>query len=269
MKIITLIENLVYKKSLVAEHGLSLYVETEHRKILFDTGQSGNFMKNAQELGVEIKDIDAVVISHGHYDHTGGLYSFLLVNKRAKVYVKKEAFLPKFHGSTRFIGIVYDPALLDNRIVYVDTKIQLDENIYIMPDIPIMNPLDTHFQHFKIETAHGFIEDEFNDELYLCITGKNKLSIVSSCSHRGIANILSAAADHFKLPVNTVVGGFHIKNCSIDQSNTITNCLDSLSVKSIGVCHCTGVEQYALMACHFGTRVFYNHTGYTLTCDDC
>ena len=83
MKISTLIENLVNKKGLSAENGLALYIETGNKKILFDTGQTGLFMKNAKVLGISIEDIDILVLSHGHYDHTGGLYPFLAKNNKA------------------------------------------------------------------------------------------------------------------------------------------------------------------------------------------
>ncbi len=264
MRIVTLIENLVYKQGLLAEHGLSYYIETKNKKILFDTGQSGNFLVNAKILGIDISDIDSVIISHGHYDHTGGLYSFLKVNHKATVYIKKEAFNPKFHGTERFIGIVYDPLLLDKRINYVSGITEIDTDIFIMPEIPVKNPLDTNFHNFKISTPHGFENDEFNDEVFLAIVKNRELSVISSCSHRGITNIIDAAINHFRLPVNLVAGGFHIRNCGAGQLEVITMYLDRFSVKSIGVCHCTGVEKYAELVCSFGTRVFYNHTGHTI-----
>jgi|WetSurMetagenome_2_1015567.scaffolds.fasta_scaffold448455_1 7,8-dihydropterin-6-yl-methyl-4-(beta-D-ribofuranosyl)aminobenzene 5'-phosphate synthase len=264
MRIITLIENLVYKQGLFAEHGLSFYLETGHKKILFDTGQSGNFLTNAKALGIDISEIDSVIISHGHYDHTGGLYPFLKVNHKATVYIKKEAFKPKFHGTEKFIGIAYDPLLLDGRIEYVNGITEIDKDIFIMSDIPIKNLLDTNFHHFKISTPHGFENDEFNDELFLAIRRSNELSVISSCSHRGITNIIDAAISHFRLSVNLVIGGFHIRNCGADQLEAITMYLERFSAKSIGICHCTGVEKYAELVCHFKTRVFYNHTGYTI-----
>ncbi len=102
MKITTLIENLVYKRGLFSEHGLSIYIETSNKKILFDTGQSGLFLENAKTLGISIDEIDAVVLSHGHYDHTGGLYLFLEKNSKAKIYAKRGIFTPKFNSHRHF-----------------------------------------------------------------------------------------------------------------------------------------------------------------------
>jgi len=264
MRIVTLIENLVYKKDLVAEHGLSFYIETENSKILFDTGQTSNFLANAGSLGVDISTIDTLVISHGHYDHTGGLYPFLKANRKAKVYAKQDVFLKKYHGIERFIGTTYDPLELDGRINFVSQKTQIDEDIFIMPDIPISNPHDTHFNHFKILTEKGFENDEFTDELFLTITHGKELSIISSCSHRGITNIAEAAKKEFDLPVNLLLGGFHLIESTEDQFETIRNCFKQMNPKLIGVCHCTGIDNYAKFLRDFKSSVFYNHTGKVL-----
>lgn len=263
MRIITLIENLAYNRGLIAEHGLSFYIETGKRKILFDTGQSDSFLKNAVILGIDLSDIDAVIISHGHYDHTGGLYPFLRMNYKAKVFVKKEAFHPKFHNQS-FIGINYDSNLLNGRTEYVNTALEIDKNLYIMPDITIKNTIDTNFQQFNIQTADGASADMFQDELYIAIKHSDEISIISSCSHRGITNIIDSAVSYFNLPVNTILGGFHIRNCESVQLDAITMCLKRFSVKSIGACHCTGVEKYAALKYRLGENVFYNHTGCSL-----
>ena len=94
MRIITLIENVINSGNLQAEHGLSLYIETDKQKILFDTGQSDMFIQNAHKLGVNIEDIDSLVLSHGHYDHTGGLYTFLEKNSKAKCMQNKTYLFP-------------------------------------------------------------------------------------------------------------------------------------------------------------------------------
>lgn len=261
MRIVTLIENLVYGQGLFAEHGLSIYIETEHQKILFDTGQNGLFLQNAQKLGVEIGDIDCLVLSHGHYDHTGGLYPFLERNSKAKVYAKGEIFVPKYHGHNRFIGTVPNEELLKNRFVPIDTITKLADGVFIMPEIVIHNPEDTHFRGMYKKVDDKLIPDEFDDELFLVVKQDDQIHIVTACSHRGITNICTTATEQFKLPVGLILGGFHLKNCTTEQYAQVKHYFRMLQPKSIGVCHCTGVEKYADLACESDLDVFYNYTG--------
>ncbi len=261
MKIVTLIENLVYKQGLIAEHGLAIYIETEDRKILFDTGQSGLFLQNARKLGIDIEAIDILVLSHGHYDHTGGLYPFLEKNSKAKVYAKNDIFTPKYHGPNRFIGTLRKENLLTDRIVYVDAPIEIAESVIIMPTIIIHNSLDTHFKGMNKKVGSEFVPDEFDDELFLVLKKNDRINIVTACSHRGITNICTTATEQFKLPVGLILGGFHTKNCTNEQYEYIVQYFRQLHPKSIGVCHCTGVEKYAEMANKCGVPVFYNFTG--------
>lgn len=261
MKIITLIENLVYKQGLIAEHGLAIYIETENQKILFDTGQSGLFLQNAQKLGIAIEDIDSLIVSHGHYDHTGGLYPFLEKNSKAKVYVKKDVFVPKYHGPNRFIGTLRNEELLKDRLIYIDTITEIADGIVIMPYIIIHNSLDTHFIGMNKKVDGKLIPDEFDDELFLVLKQNEQINIVTACSHRGITNICATATEQFKLPVGLILGGFHMKNCSIEQYVHITHYFRLLKPQSIGVCHCTGVEKYADLRNQCEAHLFYNHTG--------
>lgn len=261
MKIITLIENLVYKQGLVAEHGLALYIETENKKILFDTGQSGLFLQNASKLSINIEDIDTLVLSHGHYDHTGGLYPFLEKNSKAKVYAKPEIFIPKYHGQNRFIGIEKNDILLKDRFIPIDSITEIAENIFIMPDIPIHNPIDTHFKGLTIKREDELITDEFTDELFLVLKQNYQINIITACSHRGVTNICKTATDYFKLPVNLILGGFHMKESTSTQYVEITNFFRHLKPQRMGVCHCTGIDKYAELRNDCNTIVFYNFTG--------
>lgn len=261
MKITTLIENLVYQQGLFAEHGLVIYIETENRKILFDTGQTGLFIQNAQKLGIAIEDVDILVLSHGHYDHTGGLYPFLEKNSKAKVYAKKDVFIPKFSGHSRFIGTPFNETLLNNRFVFVDRMTEIANGLFIMPDTIIHNPLDTHFKGMNKKVDGKLIPDEFDDELFLVLKQDEQINIVTACSHRGITNICATATEHFKLPVGLILGGFHMKNCTTEQYEMIIDYLRQLKPKSIGVCHCTGLEKYADIAKGCEAYVFYNFTG--------
>jgi 7,8-dihydropterin-6-yl-methyl-4-(beta-D-ribofuranosyl)aminobenzene 5'-phosphate synthase len=261
MKIVTLIENLVNRGGLVAEHGLSLYIETDNHKILFDTGQTGLFLQNALELGISIEDVDALVLSHGHYDHAGGLYPFLKVNSKAKVYAKRSIFTPKYSNKTRFIGASIQPELLKNRLFYIDEITELDDDVFIVPHIPIHHPVDTHFNGLFKKVNEEFIEDEFDDELFLVLKERNQINIITACSHRGITNICTTANNYFKLPAGLILGGFHIKDCTCEQYMHITNYLQQLQPKSIGLCHCTGIEKFADMYRECDSHVFYNYTG--------
>jgi 7,8-dihydropterin-6-yl-methyl-4-(beta-D-ribofuranosyl)aminobenzene 5'-phosphate synthase len=261
MKIITLIENLVYQQGLVAEHGLSIYIEVDDRKIVFDTGQSGLFIQNAQKLGIEIEDIDALILSHGHYDHTGGLYPFLEKNSKAKVYAKKDVFVPKYHGTNRFIGTLRNEKLLKDRLVFVDAVTEIVNGVFIMPDIILHNTLDSHFKGMNKKVGSEFIPDVFDDELFLVLKQNEQINIVTACSHRGITNICTTATELFQLPIGLILGGFHTKNCSSKQYEMIIDYFRQLNPKSIAVCHCTGIEKYADLCHDLDFEVFYNFTG--------
>jgi 7,8-dihydropterin-6-yl-methyl-4-(beta-D-ribofuranosyl)aminobenzene 5'-phosphate synthase len=261
VKIVTLIENLVNSGGLVAEHGLSLYIETGNRKILFDTGQTGLFLQNALELGISIEDVDTLVLSHGHYDHAGGLYPFLKANSKAKVFAKNSIFTPKYFDKTRFIGTNINEELLKDRLFYIEEITELEENIFIVPQIPIHHPVDTHFKGLFKKEDDEFSDDEFNDELFMVLRQNERINIITACSHRGITNICTTANDYFKLPAGLILGGFHMKDCTCEQYIHITNYFQQLQPKSIGVCHCTGTEKFADLYRECDSHVFYNFTG--------
>jgi 7,8-dihydropterin-6-yl-methyl-4-(beta-D-ribofuranosyl)aminobenzene 5'-phosphate synthase len=265
MKIVTLIENLVYKKDLYAEHGLAIYLETSHKKILFDTGQSGMFIQNAGTLGISIEDVDILVLSHGHYDHTGGLYPFLKINSRAKVYAKRQIFMPKHSGRSRFIGTLFNEERLQNRLVFVDEITEIAEDVFIMPEIAIVNTGDTHANGLKIKQDGKYLQDDFDDELFLIIKKDEKINIITACSHRGITNICTAAINQFRLPVGLILGGFHLKDCTVSQYEHITNYFRDLQPESMGVCHCTGIERFADLYRDCKSNLFYNRTGDEIT----
>lgn len=264
MKIITLIENLVYQQDLVAEHGLSIYMEAENQKILFDTGQSGGFLQNALSLGIAIEEVDCLVLSHGHFDHTGGLYPFLEKNKKAKVYASKEIFTPKYNKDLQFIGTQKNDLLLDGRLVYVEEITEIAKNVFIMPYIHISHPANTFHKGFSIKVNENYLPDPFDDELFVAIRHNEQINIITACSHNGIINICTTATDHFNLPVNLILGGFHMKSCSAEQMKQVNDYFKELKPKSIGVCHCTGVEKYAEMRQVSETHLFYNFTGYRI-----
>jgi len=264
MKLFTLIENAVNKSELIAEHGFSLYIETEHKKVIFDTGQTGSFIPNAAKLGIDVADIDYLILSHGHYDHTGGLKKFLKINQKAVVLAKEEIFIPKYSGKTRFIGIEKEKEII-SRMSFVKSLTTLDNDLIIVPQIKVYNPLDTNFRMLYKKEGISFYQDDFEDELFLILMQNNKMSIITACSHRGITNICSTALSLYHLPLYMIIGGFHMKDCTEEQYSFITQYLNRIKPEMIGVSHCTGIEKYADLKRDLETKVFYNFTGNEIT----
>jgi 7,8-dihydropterin-6-yl-methyl-4-(beta-D-ribofuranosyl)aminobenzene 5'-phosphate synthase len=150
LKITTLVENHVTGEGLGAEHGLSLLLEVVNKegdvlsRHLFDTGQGDLFAKNAAVMNIDLRQIDSVFISHGHYDHAGGLDSFLKLNQNALVYIKESALIPKHNGS-RFTGFRHDNSLSAGRLFFVKNPLEIYPGLFIMPEISIFNQSDTSF----------------------------------------------------------------------------------------------------------------------------
>ncbi len=261
MKITTLIDNIVYKTGLVSEHGFSVYIESGDKKILFDTGQTGIFTKNASYLGIDISSIDYCILSHGHFDHTGGLFEFCKINSKAKILLKREALLQKCNSKKIYNGIPFSSNIFDNRIVFTNEGYKITEEIIIIPEIKIYNSTDTHMKNMLIKKGNEFIPDEFEDEQFLILKKADNIIIISGCSHRGITNIVKSAADRFKLPVELVIGGFHLNGEEEETVIRIIDELNCLNISQIGVSHCTGVEKYPVLGKYFKGKLFYNFTG--------
>lgn len=261
MRLVTLVENVVYNTQLSAEHGLSLYIEYGGHRILFDTGQGDRFLKNAEVLGIDISLVDALVLSHGHYDHAGGLETFCRANKNARIYIKAGFFEPKFNKDRKFIGIHYNESLFAGRLITVKSRTEIFPGLYIMTDIPITNAWDTHFEDLYVQGEHGFVLDQFNDEQFLVLKENGAISVITGCAHRGISNIVRAAKSAFDLPVRLVLGGFHLSKSSDDMADRLIQELSTFDIEKLGCCHCTGVEKYARIKSFFGERAFYNCTG--------
>ena len=198
MKIITLMDDQP-SSSFKNEHGLSFYIQTKNHTLLFDTGASSLFLENAEMLSLPIEEVDTLIISHGHYDHTGGLSSFLKVNKKADIYLQEQALLPHYHDE-KYIGM--DPTLnLSSRVTLLSSSKKINDHFYLLsglshPKEGMYEGDDHHLDPFLHEQSLVIDEDV----------------LIAGCAHNGIMNILDAFYKHFHHYPRLVIGGFHLRS---------------------------------------------------------
>lgn len=237
MKITVLAENTALNNSFGCEHGLSFYIELNNNtKILFDMGQSDLFIKNALKLGIDLSKVDFAIVSHGHYDHGGGLNCFLEINPTANVYIRKEAFGEFYNASGKYIGL--DKSLSDcNRLIFCKDELEIAKGIKLCSQNNAVRLHKTETYGLTVRSAQTLTDDTFEHEQYLFLEDDKKRVVISGCSHKGILNII----DWFKPDI--VVGGFHFSKL---MSNELDKNIEKLKeFKTVFyTCHCTGVEQY-------------------------
>lgn len=260
MLIKVLTENTKVNDSLECEHGLSLYIETNGKKMLFDCGQTGLFFENAKKMGVDISDVDLVVISHGHYDHTGGLKTFLQNNEKALIYMNENAFMELYRADGTYIGI--DQTLKGNdRIVLVGDEYKIDENMNLYSMNNKKRKYETQSKNLLAKTENGKEEDSYIHEHYLTVNENGKTILISGCSHKGILNIMDFFEEY---NVDTFIGGLHLR--SVEDKSVLDTIANELSNKNVTYFtgHCTGVEQYEYLKQKMGKHLEYISTGKTI-----
>ena len=205
MRWTVLSDNRSYDSCLFTEHGLSVLLQTERHKILLDTGASDVFVRNAEQLGIDLSDVGYVFISHGHSDHAGDLRYFLEHNQNAQVIVSPDAMSGKFfskRGNLHSITTEW-PEIGEDRLVLIDQTCEILEGLHVIAHIPQKHPMPKGNQNLYIQDADGnYIYDDFRHELALYVDGL----LFTGCAHSGLENILAACP----WPVHTVVGGFHL-----------------------------------------------------------
>lgn len=308
MKIVNLMENTPGVDGCLYEHGLSFYIETGHHKLLMDTGASEATLVNARKLGIDLKAIDTVVLSHGHYDHSGGILAFVRENSHARIYMRRSAAMDYYHvdpDSCRYIGI--DKRILElPGLVPVDGDLRIDEELYLFTNIRKPGAVadgDAMGQEQQGRKAQGqdgqgqdpqggriraadlperlraragkglmrrvgeeFVEDIFDHEQCLVVTGEDGQILLSGCAHNGILNILDRYHEIFHGYPDRVISGFHLaRKAAYSQEDLLgiqeiaRRLLKTGALYDTG--HCTGMEAFAVMKEIMGDRLEYIHSG--------
>ncbi|MCU0858566.1 MAG: MBL fold metallo-hydrolase [Pontiellaceae bacterium] len=245
--ITVLVENTAGGRGLIAEHGLSFLIDTGRNKILFDTGQGLALRYNVDQLRIDLKTVDAVVLSHGHYDHTGGLAFALNRMNSPRVYAHPQAFNPKYarnpDGTGREIGIAARDKITAGelaKVVSVENKTEISPGFYLTGPIPRTTDFeDTGGAFFKDPECR--IPDDLPDDQAAFIETKDGTVVILGCAHSGVINTLRYIHSLTgSRPIHTVIGGMHLLNASQTRMDQTIAELRRFNIRQLFPCHCTG-----------------------------
>lgn len=268
MRIVTLMENTPGREKCLFEHGLSIYVETDKHKLLVDTGASGKFLKNADILGIDLQKVDTLILSHGHYDHSGGILPFAEINDKADIYIQRSAMGAYYHKDEqeeRYIGI--DPKINGlSGLRLIDGNHRMDEELFLFNGVTERRLWPSGNLVLKEKKGDEFVQDKFMHEQYLVIEAEGKKVLISGCAHNGILNILDKFYEIYRTWPDVVISGFHLKKKSgyaeedIENIRQIAEELKKLPTKFY-TGHCTGEEPYEIMKGIMEKQLTYVHSG--------
>lgn len=271
IRIKVLIENKTYKTEYLGEHGLSLYIETDDKKILYDTGMSGAFVENAKIMGVNLKEVDFAVISHGHHDHAGGVPAFCMANEHAPVYIHKGVFIKPYpmengklsdnHCGIRWIDM---RERLENRLILTDKTTWISEDIAISGTIPKEPGFESTAQFYVRNEDGVLVPDEMEHEQFLAVRVKDAggIFVFSGCSHTGVETCVKYAHELFPGErIMALVAGMHLYGADTKLINSALDEILKLDVKMYVPLHCTGMEAICSLKARLSDRCVILNTG--------
>ena len=277
MRVTTLIENRPSEtdSQLVAEWGLSLHINFNGHNILFDTGTSGLFAKNADHLSINLASIEIAILSHHHFDHGGGLKRFFEENTTASVHLgeapKGECFIRPLPFIKKYVGL--DKTILpdfSSRFITISEPAEIIPDVFVFPHISGSYPRPAGNKRLFVRSDGKLTLDGFAHEIVMAIRENNKLIIFTGCSHNGILNMVDTVAREFKgIPVKAVIGGFHLVasppfNFIAGSKRDVEELAKSILDFPIGQAytgHCTGTKAFAILKTVMGDQITDLRTG--------
>jgi 7,8-dihydropterin-6-yl-methyl-4-(beta-D-ribofuranosyl)aminobenzene 5'-phosphate synthase len=267
--ITTLVENTTSDPALSAEHGLSLWIQYGNRHILFDTGQSDLLIQNAKILNIDLAQADAIILSHGHYDHTGGLSTVLDMAPKARLYLHPAALEPKFSRSrpkARSIGMPNSArqAIRNRDVIWTESPTHVIDGMGITGQMPRVNKFENVGGPFFLD-ENGREPDPLLDDQALFIESSKGLIVVFGCAHAGVVNTLQRISDLSRTKdFYVVMGGMHLINAGPERIERTITAFRQYNLQRIGPAHCTGSKAVEIFKkafpklyfnCSVGTRI--------------
>lgn len=275
MKIVNLIENTEGTSGCISAHGLSFYVETEKHRLLCDLGPSEDTLKNAALLGIDLRAVDTVILSHGHYDHSGGIIPFAELNHTALIYMQKSAADGYYadDGETadsgaadryRYIGIDREITKLP-QVRFTDGDFVIDDELSLFVMDKCGRLPFTNVRLKRLENG-AYVQDDFRHEQFLVIREKGRTVLMSGCAHNGILNIVGEYNRKYGSDPDVVISGFHLMKKTDYKDHQIREIKDTAEELArhdtlFYTCHCTGIPAYEIMKEIMGDKLRYVHSG--------
>jgi len=194
IRIVTLVENSTLRSDILVEHGLSLWIEYGDKRIIFDTGQSNIILENAKTLGIDLSCADAIVLSHGHYDHCGGLAAVLEVACKAKIYAHPDVSLTRFSKKsfgTRYVGMSDEAksSIHTRDVIWTRDPLEIFKGFWVTGSISRKNNFEDTGGNFFVD-KQSKIKDEISDDQAIFIESRSGIVVLLGCAHSGVVNIL-------------------------------------------------------------------------------
>lgn len=272
LQIIVLSENRVVNPKLIAEQGLSIFVETPRGNVLFDTGNRDAFLHNAMQLGIQIESVQKVFLSHGHYDHTGGLQYLAERKQPIEVICHPNLFNKKYRlidGERIDIGVYWEKVELEKKGVHFTPKTHpkaVMPDIWVSGEIPRITRYETQDDTYEEQVLESPIHDELHDDMALILNTTRGLIVLMGCGHSGPVNTLKHAMRITGVKkIHVVMGGMHLQRAEDSKIEQIVRHLIRIQPDYIIPLHCTGFRAINRLFNLFGERVLLFNVGDSFT----